>query len=91
MADDNESNLVMQVALKNADLALEHERQLAHLKESVKTLRGMVAALEENKANKSPLWELAKSQGWKALGAIMLATFIAWGSGLIDAVKDMSR
>lgn len=84
---EDERGASLQLGLKNAEVALEHEQRITQNEERTKCALELIDGLEESKADKSKLIEILKDQGWKVFAFISFGIMMAWATGVISAIK----
>lgn len=81
----------LQLGLKNAEVALEHEQRITQNEERIASAHERIDDLEETKADKSKLMAVLREQGWRAFGMLSLGLMLAWGTGVISAIYEAFR
>lgn len=88
MTENNERTAGLQIGLKNAEVALEHEQRITQNEQQIEQAHEKIGELQEEKADKSKLMAVLREQGWKAFGLICFAYMMAWGTGVISAIQE---
>lgn len=88
MSKDDERGAGLQLGLKNAEVALEHEGKIATHGEQLKGHAEDIKDLQDTKADKSKAVEIIKVQGWRVFGIVSFGSMMAWATGVLDAVRQ---